>query len=279
MSSFSALARYINQVFDVSMPPNQFWHCTISSSILFVCSLCSAFFVMAMTFERFYSIVRPHKAASFNMVKRAQKIIVSIVIFSPIFNLPQWFIQSFQGRVCTNYARSQLTTVQVYFFTAFIFDFAIPFVSLPGMNSVIIHVLWKRSLTMNIRSVGQGQDQSSSKIRNTEHQIYIMLLLVAFAFLLLNTPGYIMVFYTNFGNYYHSPHAFAGYYLFYIVASHLFYTNYGLNLFLYVISGRKFRSDLLRLFNCKKAELRRTSSYVTTSISTLQRSESEMSKS
>ena len=147
------------------------------------------------------------------------------------------------------------------------------------MNSVIIRVLWKRSLTMNTRSVGQGQDQSSSKIRNTEHQIYIMLLLLAFAFLLLNTPGYIMVFYTNFGNYYHSPQAFAGYYLFYIVASHLFYTNYGINLFLYVISGRKFRSDLLRLFNCKKAELRRTSSYVTTSISTLQRSESEMSKS
>ena len=138
------------------MPPDQFWHCTIGFSILFVCSLCSAFFVMAMTFERFYSIIRPQKAASFNTVKRAQKIIICIVIFSLIFNLPHVFITSFQGRVCLNYVQIHLISVKLYFFASFIIHFAIPFVSLLGMNSVIIHVLRKRLLTMSVRSGGQG---------------------------------------------------------------------------------------------------------------------------
>ena len=232
---------------------------------------------MAMTFERFYSIIRPHKAASFNTVKRAQKIIICIVIFSLIFNLPHLFITSYQGRGCINYAKIHLTRVKLYFFFAFSLHFALPFISLLGMNSVIIHVLRKRSLTMNVRSEGQGQDQSGGKMWSAERQIYTMLLLVAFAFLLLNTPGYILVFYANFGSYYHSARAFAGYYLFYIVATHLFNTNYGINFFLYVISGQKFRSDLLRLFNCKKATLHKGSSFVATTVSTLQMSEPEVS--
>ena len=218
------------------------------------------------------------KLRHLNTVKKAKKIIVCIVIFSLIFNLPQWFIMSYQGRVCTNYAKMYLTSVRVYFFMAFAVHFALPFVSLLGMNSVIIHVLRKRSLTMTVRSEGQGQDQSGGKMRSAERQIYIMLLLVAFAFLLLHTPGYILVFYTNFGNYNQSPKAFAGYYLFYIVGSHLLYTNYGINFFLYVISGQKFRSDLLRLFNCKKKTLHRGSSFVVTSVSTVQTSEPELSK-
>ena len=235
----------------MSMPPDQFWHCTLAAAILFVCSLCSALFVVAMTFERFYSIIRPNKAASFNTVKRAKIIIGFIVIFSLVFNLPHLFITSYQGTGCINYAKIHLTRVKLYFFLAFILHFALPFLSLLGMNSVIIHVLHKRSLTMSVRSEGEGQSQgqgNSSKIRSSERQIYIMLLLVAFAFFLLNTPGYILVFYAYFGN-------------------------YGINFFLYVISGHKFRSDLLRLFNCKKSPVRKGSSYVATSVSTVQTSE------
>ena len=41
---------------------------------------------------------------------------------------------------------------------------------------------------------------------------------------------------------------FAGYYLYSNVAQKLHVTNYGINFFLYVISGRKFRVDLLKVF-------------------------------
>ena len=42
----------------------------------------SAFLVVSMTFEHFYSIIRPHKAASFNTVQRAKIIILGIFVFS-----------------------------------------------------------------------------------------------------------------------------------------------------------------------------------------------------
>ena len=54
-----------------------------------------------------------------------------------------------------------------------------------------------------------------------------------------------------FVNFFLSPQAFAGYYLFYSVASKLQFTNYGINFFFYVISGKKFRTDLLILFKYK----------------------------
>ena len=40
----------------------------------------------------------------------------------------------------------------------------------------------------------------------------------------------------------------AGYYLFYHIGQKAFYTNNGINFFLYVASGKKFRGDLLNLF-------------------------------
>ena len=48
-----------------------------------------------------------------------------------------------------------------------------------------------------------------------------------------------------------SPEVFAGYFLFYHAGYKLQLTNYGINFFLYVISGKKFRTDLKKLFGMK----------------------------
>ena len=58
------------------MPPNQLWYCKMLVTIVISTVQASALLVVSMTFERFYSIIRPHKAASFNTVKRAKIIIV-----------------------------------------------------------------------------------------------------------------------------------------------------------------------------------------------------------
>ena len=41
---------------------------------------------------------------------------------------------------------------------------------------------------------------------------------------------------------------FAGYFLFYNIAHKMQFTNHGINFFLYVISGKKFGTDLRHLF-------------------------------
>ena len=50
------------------------------------------------------------------------------------------------------------------------------------------------------------------------------------------------------------PQTFAGYYLFGEISSKAYYTNYGINFFFYVISGQKFRTDLVRLVTCYRRE-------------------------
>ena len=237
----------------MDMPPNQEWYCNLTLPVFFSSTMCSTIFITNITFERFYSIVRPHKAASFNTVKRAKITIIVIIIFSIVYNSPHFFISSYSGRRCTSYVKILRRTYgQMYFWFSFTLTFALPVVSLLIMNSFIIHTA-KRSREFLERSVAQGhrKDQGQGqRMKNSEKQITIMLLLVTFVFIILSTPGCVVVYYRIFVDVRKSPHTFAGYYLFDQVAQKTYYTNYGINFFLYVISGKKFRADLLQLFNC-----------------------------
>ena len=66
----------------------------------------STLLIVSMTFERFYSIIQPHKAAWFNTVKKAKISIISIVIFSLFYNIPHVFVTSSQGTQCVPYGKS-----------------------------------------------------------------------------------------------------------------------------------------------------------------------------
>ena len=111
---------------------------------------------------------------------------------------------------------------------------------------------------------GKGEAQSS-KSKHYERQIYVVLLLVTFGFLILVTPVYVMLFYINFfqGT---TPHFFEGYHLFYQVGEKTMYTNHGINFFLYVISGQKFRADLVKLFSGIAVQRKDNVQVVTTSV-------------
>ena len=74
--------------------------------------------------------------------------------------------------------------------------------------------------------------------------------MITFAFLILNIPARALTYYINFysGN---TPYYRAGLYLFYQVGVKCHYTNHGINFFLYVWSGQKFRTELRNLFILK----------------------------
>ena len=71
---------------------------------------------------------------------------------------------------------------------------------------------------------------------------------MTFGFLILTSPAYIFFFYQTFYDYEQFPYSFAGFYLYNSVAQKAIYTNSGINFFLYVMSGHKFRTDLVKLF-------------------------------
>ena len=121
------------------------------------------------------------------------------------------------------------------------------------MNSIIIHTLRNRAKLNLSDPTCQGQSEGQTlKIKHSEKQIFTMLLLVTFMYLILSFPmralncyGY---FYT--GN---TPSYYAGFHLIYHIGIESIYTNHAINFFLYVLSGRKFRTDLINLLIQKKS--------------------------
>ena len=165
----SAFSSYLKSIYKIDIPPNQEWYCRLATTMfIWTASLGSTSFILSMTFDRFYSIIRPHKAASFNTVKRAKITIVFIVIFSLCFNVPFIFTISHQARQCVPDIGG--TWKAFYYWLYYVVQFIIPFPSLLSMNS--IHVLRIRSKSMisqgHDSNLGQGQDQLQ-KIKSSEN--------------------------------------------------------------------------------------------------------------
>ena len=116
---------------------NPYWTCQVLLVPFFGSSMSSAFFILIMTFERFYSIIRPHKAVSYNTLKRAKIAIVCIVVFCMTFNIPRLFLSKMEGLKCLPYGQRSTFWSQLYFYTEMIASFIFPFISLVSMNSVI----------------------------------------------------------------------------------------------------------------------------------------------
>ena len=118
-------------VHDIEVPPDQFTYCVIAVTILLTSTTCSILFILQMTFERFYSIIKPHKAASVNTVKRAKIILAIIVISSVIFNTPHIFLTTHEGKDCVPWGRDMdRIPAQLHLYSSFTINFALPFVSL-----------------------------------------------------------------------------------------------------------------------------------------------------
>ena len=217
----------------------------------------STFFIVAMTFERFYSIIMPHKAASFNTVKRAKNTILFLVLLSVLFNIPHFLVTSHQEWLCLPFrdvVAMEMSYFKFYYWFSLAVQFLIPFVLLLSMNSVIIHTLRKRSDLVLRKVESKSKYTEDKKMKSNDKQIYLILLLVTFSFLILSTPGYVFYIINLLMDFTTTPKTFAGYYLFSNVAQKLNVTNYGINFFLYVISGKKFTTDLMNVFRPKNTQ-------------------------
>ena len=217
--------------------------------------LCSTFLTIGMTFERFYGKLKPHKSASFNTIKKAKKIILCIVLFSIAYNIPHLFITSVKGKGCIPFGfGKQVFYGLFYYWLSVIINYIMPFILLIIMNSVIIHTLRSRptfGVPGKYQCQGQTQGQGQpSKMKSSEKHIYITLLLVSFGFLILSTPSYVFYLLQMVYNINRTPRSGAAFHLFIQMAGNMSYTNSGINFFLYVLSGRKFRLDLVQLFHC-----------------------------
>ena len=259
MCIFPGLVGYLNTIYNVDITPDHLTFCIWLTMFIAVSTNTSIYLIIMMTFERFYSILRPHKAASVNTVKRAKITISCIILISIVYSVPHIFLTSVSGHTCLPFFKGmKYLSGRIYYFVNQVVGLGIPFVSLLVMNCVIIYNLHKRPkfLTNKSDSLGEGQEQDKgqdhnqgqSHTRHQEKQIITMLLVVTFSFLILMIPAYSRLFYTQLVDFRSSPKLYAGFHLFSAIGNRCYYTNFGINFYLYVISGQKFRSDLVGLF-------------------------------
>ena len=262
---------YLSTEHNIAVSSNQHWYCTIAITLFFISSMCSTLFIVSMTFARCYGIIMPHKAASFNTMKRTKVTIFCIIIFSVLYNSPHMVTSSNQDWQCLPYGEASVMSKKygsLYYWLSFIIHYALPFVLLLSMNCIIIHTIrssakFRIKLDRTPENIGEGQGQNQGhipKTKSSENQVYIVLLLVAFGFLILTTPGYLLFLFIMVVDFQTSPKVYAGFYLFFNVAQKLHYTNHGINFFLYVMSGQKFRRDLMKLFAFKDSTSKDTNS-------------------
>ena len=174
---FAGFVTYLAMEHDVYIPPGPFWYCTGAITILLTAFLCSTLFILSMTFDRFYSVIRPHKAATFNTVKRAKFSIFSIIICSTLYNIPHLFISNNKNWECLPYGRAMGKPYgQFYYWMSFIVNYAVPFVLLLAMNSVIIHKIRNRSSLVkevNATKTNVSKTQSyNTRIKSSKRQMF-----------------------------------------------------------------------------------------------------------
>ena len=261
---FAGFASYLRQVHFIMIPINPLWNCRLAITVFVSSSMWSTLLIISMTFERFYSIVKPHKATSFNTTKKAKITIFCCLIFSCLFNVPNLFLSINEGVRCVALGMPS-PFIEMYFWLTFVVAVILPFTLLLTMNGVIIHTLKTRSSNQLTNFGNQGQDKGQGdkvghQMSSAEKQISIILLLITFGFMVLTTPAHFFTFYALLVKA-DSPRMFAGYYLFYHVSQKILLTNNGINFFLYIISGQKFRTDLLKLFQCNRENVDNTFCY------------------
>ncbi len=232
------------------MPFENPTYCSIRILVVFGSALCGVLIILAMTFDRFYGIIRPHKASSFNTVKRAKITCLIIIIFSTLYNVPHIFLTLERGYDCVPYGRGIMYAYgEVYYWSSFVLNFSFPFVALLIMNSFIIHTIRSRRSLTGLTTQSQRSDKGT-KPKSSDSQVFAILLLVTFSFLFLTTPTYMLFLFQMIMDFTKTPELFAGWHIFFGLAQKLFFTNNGINFFLYILSGTKFRNDFRQLICC-----------------------------
>ena len=199
----------------------------------------SAFFIVAMSFDRCYAVLMPHVAKVKCTAKRGRAtcgllFLIIVIFYSPLvvfsgldstkhcvrYNMDAWYV--------TTYSYISLTLYPL-----------IPFVLIICLNGIILVALWRRK---------QSGLPYSSTIDKVESELTVMIVAVCVAFVILMLPFEIRELHMYYTGYNTSPHDVAVHTFTLQLTMQLTFINSGINFFLYCCSSRKFRMDLKILF-------------------------------
>ena len=220
------------------------WVCKIKLYFVYVSMTYGSYEIVFMTLDKFIAILMPHKAAYLCTSKRAYIVSAITLVVSLVYFLPNivWTAQIGQFSQCQRYAATGWYVTAYKYMSIAVFPF-VPIFAILVMNFVIIRAVWK---SRNLRG-NQGE-------QSTERQVTVMLILVSVMFVVLALPIEITDIYHSYINVRRNVQTFVKYSFIRNMTVQLAQINNGINFFLYIISGSKFRGDLKLLFCGKKSQ-------------------------
>ena len=206
-----------------------------------------AFEIVLMTLDKVIAIKKPHKSVFLYTAKRAKICSVINLLTMVVFYLPNLdFSKSVGKGNCARYVKKGWY-ITVYSYISLIITPVIPVAMLLAVNIIIIKAVWKSQQMRN-------QNQTGKQDTNTEMQLTIMLILVSSLFVILLLPFEIReIYYTIFSKE-ETPKQYAVFTFVFDITYELYNVNFGINFYLYFISGTKFRKDLLNILGVESSK-------------------------
>lgn len=229
----------------------------------------SAWILVAMTVDRYIAITFPLKAIRLSTPRRA-RIVIGILILSTAAVSAHFFVTAvvetqpvIQEPLCVGHDKfKHFLEVTWPWIDATLYSF-IPFAFLLVFNFLIIRS-HRRSLAVTSLLKAEKVGEKQLSISRATRRITVTLLVVAFAFIIMTAPKVILtIIRPAVFNFKPAPNKtdfqiLAQYTLAASLVNLLLYGNHSINFFLYVLTGRKFREQLLNTFtHCRRRRLRR----------------------
>ncbi|KAK6180135.1 hypothetical protein SNE40_012340 [Patella caerulea] len=223
--------------------------CNLASFLFYFPIHCVALLIVAMTFERYIVVKYPLKAAGWVTKTRTKRIILAVVVFSSLINIPQITMKRIAFDAENFKTRCFYEGESNVFFFAKIYPWidAIVYCYFPVSSLMILNILIIKNLKTSKQNLNECTNRRSV-INKQQTQITIMLILVSCAFLILTGPVGAMLVIEKYLWIPKSLEDLGRFHLIHAVTDNMMFINHALNFILYVVSGKKFRKELKIIF-------------------------------
>lgn len=256
------LRQWLKNTWDYDVRYQSDGGCKVQVYITYASLHFSSWLLVAVTLERAFSVVLPHKVRIGCTPRNAALVIFSIFVFTygiNIFHLVVMGRNAYRGQHdCSPTTKEYLEfRDNIYQWFDFCIAFAVPFILLFAGNTVIIMYLRKSRAMQKAMSRGHtipGRDSRSISV--------LMVALCVIFFVTMTPSSIFLVYYPyRFKQIYElfntDPYT-AWYDYQYLLFQHAIvnligYTNASFNFLLYVFSGTKFREQLFAMLRCRKS--------------------------
>ena len=232
--------------------------CQLVVFLTYICGFLSVWFVVAVTAENCVRICHPFEVNKYCTTKIAKiTVFVFVTVAMLLYNFPLWTINvtDYQGqRVCLRNPGYDVIHQMLNYIDTLV-TLVIPTILIISlMIAITVRVLkiYHRKRIMQ----GKRVDRKSS---NPQGKVTRMLFSVSVIFIVLNLPSHAVRIYMTICNYVLSRPEWsvtekAAHYIF----QTMYYLNFSVNIFVYLVFGTKFRSEFVRIYFSRFQTKRKT---------------------